>query len=217
MPSEKGICNMLSFAAGVMLSISFIELIPESILISPVIIVMLGTLFGFSLMFILDKKMPHINPESCSNEPDRQIRKTALFLITGMFLHNFPEGMAIATGTISNFKLSLSIALAIAIHDIPEGLCTSSTYFKYSKKRWKSFILSAITSIPTIIGFFIAYYLYKWITPAMTGFVMSATAGFMVYLTIEELLPFSCTKKPNTLPLFFFLFGLLSVIALQVL
>ena len=127
-PSKKFMFNMLSFAGGVMLSISFLELIPESIHLSSVFVSILGISLGALSMYGLDKLVPHIHPELCEQEQGCKLRKTATYLILGIFLHNLPEGMAIALGSVSGVKVGLVIALAIAIHNIPEGICTSAPY-----------------------------------------------------------------------------------------
>ena len=166
-PSKLFMYNMMSFAAGVMLAISFLELIPESIHLSSIWICSIGVLLGALVMFTLDKFVPHIHPGSISTDHDKKCHKslksTAIYLIVGIFLHNFPEGMAIATGSASNIGISLTIALAIAIHNIPEGICTSAPYFYCTKKRLKSFLISSSTAIPILVGFIFAYFLFRYI------------------------------------------------------
>jgi ZIP family zinc transporter len=123
-PKESFMYIMLAFAAGVMLSISFLELIPESIRLSSIPVAGIGLLLGALLMYALDKSIPHIHPELGTQEPGHKLKRTAIYLMVGIFLHNFPEGMAMATGAVSDFSITLAIALAIAIHNIPEGMAT---------------------------------------------------------------------------------------------
>ena len=84
-PSSKFMFNMLAFAGGVMLAISFLELIPESIELSSVLISVVGGSFGAFLMYGLDKAIPYIHPEPCSQEQGCKLRKTATYLILGNF------------------------------------------------------------------------------------------------------------------------------------
>ena len=215
-PSRRFMYNMLAFAGGVMLAVSFLELIPESINLSSVWICGIGILAGSLVMFSLDKLIPHIHLELCSQEQGCRLRRTALYLLIGIFLHNFPEGMAIALGSVTEIKLSIIIALAIAIHDIPEGICTSAPYFHCTGKRMKSFLLSSSTAIPTIAGFFLAGALFSIITPAMVGLIAGATAGLMIYITCDELIPTSCNSKSHE-TMFSLIFGVLFVIMLGLL
>ncbi len=214
-PSEKFMYNMLAFAGGVMLAISFLELIPESIKFSSMIICSLGILFGSFIMFILEKTVPHEHASICPRNKDYELKRTSLYLIFGMFLHNFPEGMAIATGTVSSdLKTSLIIALAIAIHNIPEGICTSVPYYLYSKKRLKSFLVSSVTAIPVLIGFVSATFIFQNISNSLIGFIIGATAGLMIYITADELIPSSCCKLTNNKTIFYLVAGILLVVLL---
>ena len=193
-PSQVFLYNMLAFAAGVMLAVSFLELIPESIAISSVWLACLGILVGSLAMYGVDRLIPHIHPEMCEQEHGCNIRRTATFLLLGIFIHNLPEGMAVAAGSVSGFQLSLVIAIAIAVHDIPEGICTSAPYYYCTRRRLKSFLVSSSTAIPTIIGFFLAYFLFQNIPGYLIGIITAATAGFMVYISADELIPVSCRK-----------------------
>lgn len=192
-PSYQFICIMLSFAAGVMLAISFLELIPESIHLSSVTVCITGVIAGALLMFGLDCMIPHIHPELCSQEHGRNLQRTSIYLILGIFLHNFPEGMAIAVGTVSDIKISMAVAFAISIHNIPEGICTSAPFYRVTGKPLKSFLASSSTAIPILIGYLLARHLFLNIPNGIIGFIISATAGLMIYITADELIPTSCS------------------------
>lgn len=214
-PSPAFMYNMLSFAAGVMLAISFLELIPESIEFSSIEICVLGMLLGSLLMYGIDRLLPHIHPELLEQEQGRHLRKTATYLIIGIFLHNFPEGMAIAIGTVSDTKLSLTIALAIAIHNIPEGICTSAPYYLCTNKRLKSFLVSSSTALPILFGFLFATKLYQHISHELVGLIIGATAGLMIYICADELIPSSCNKTTNHSTIFSLIFGAIFVVLLK--
>jgi len=216
-PSERFMFNMLAFAGGVMLAISFLELIPESIALSSIWIAIFGVVVGSGLMFAVDKAIPHIHPELCGQEHGRNLKKTAAYLLIGIFLHNFPEGMAIAIGAVSDIKVSLVIALAIAIHNIPEGITTSAPYFHCTKKRLKSFLISSSTAIPLLVGFLLASWLYQYISLQLVGFIIGATAGLMIYITADEIIPSSCCKLSTHTTIFSLILGILFVMLLGLL
>lgn len=216
-PSESFMFNMLSFAAGVMLAISFLELIPESIHLSSIWYCVIGVILGSLVMYGLDKLIPHIHPELCGQEQGRNLERTPLYLTLGIFLHNFPEGMAIAMGAVTDIRVSLVIALAIAVHNIPEGIATSAPYYYYSKDRLKSFLVSASTAIPIIIGFVFAYYLYQSIPLQIVGLVVGATASLMIYICSDELIPASCSKLTSHTTIFSLIAGVLFVVMLGLL
>lgn len=217
-PSERFMFNMLAFAAGVMLAVSFLELIPESIVMSSIPVCVAGIIIGAIILYLLDRAVPHINPEMCSQEPGtKRLKKTAVYLLIGIFLHNFPEGMAMAIGGVTELRLTLIVALAIAIHDVPEGICTSAPYFLATGRRMKSFLVSFSTAIPTLAGFLIAYYLYQFIPIWLVGFVIAATAGLMIYISGDELIPVSCRKMSEYNTIFSLIVGVLLVVILGLL
>ena len=212
-PTLAYMCNMLCFAAGVMLGISFLELIPESIHISSVGVCVGGLITGSLVMYGVDRIIPHIHPELCSQEQGCNLQRTSVYLILGIFLHNFPEGMAIAIGSVTEIKVSLVIALAIAIHNIPEGICTSAPFYLTTGKRLKSFLVSSSTAVPILIGYLLARYLFGHITPMVIGFIIGATAGLMIYITVDEIIPNSCAGTDHR-TIFFLLSGIIFVILL---
>jgi len=212
-PSFGYLCNMLCFAAGVMLGISFLELIPASIHMASVGVCVAGLILGSLVMYGLDRLIPHIHPQLCVQEQGRNLQRTSVYLILGIFLHNFPEGMAIAIGSVAGVKVSLSIALAIAVHNIPEGICTSAPYYHTTGARMKSFLASSSTAVPILAGYILARYLFKNITPQIIGFIIGATAGLMIYITVDELIPTSCAGT-NHMTIFSLIVGVIFVILL---
>ncbi|MEM4755549.1 MAG: ZIP family metal transporter [Candidatus Woesearchaeota archaeon] len=217
-PKPLVLANMLSFAAGVMISISFLNLIPESLALAPFWVFFLGSLFGAFVMFSLDRTLPHIHPQLGRAEQGMKLKRTAIYLIIGMFLHNFPEGIALAIGTLSETKTMFAIAIAIAVHNIPEGICTSAPYFAATKNRAKAFFYAATTVLPIIAGFFAAKLLFVHLTPYLIAAVMAATAAIMIYISADELIPFSCNKDHSHWDhsvIFSLLFGVLFVVMLN--
>jgi ZIP family zinc transporter len=213
-PSSGYICNMLCFAAGVMLAISFLELIPESVHLSSRLGCMAGFLMGAFAMYGVDRLLPHIHPRLCSQEQGCNLERTSVYLMFGIFLHNFPEGMAIAIGAVTDISVSLTIALAIAVHDIPEGICTSAPYYLATNKRGRAFLLSSFTAIPTVLGYLIARYLFLDLSTHLVGIIVAATAGLMVYITADELIPHSCAGT-NHQTIFSLVTGVLFVMGLR--
>jgi ZIP family zinc transporter len=211
-PSTIFMFNLLSFTAGVMLTLAFVNLIPESIQLSSFIICAIGIVLGTVVMFIVDKSIAHIHPEFVSQEQGKNIKRTAIYLIAGIFIHHFPEGFAIALGGAISANASLTIAITLAVHDVAEGICTSAPYYYCNNCRWKSFLVSSSTVIPTLIGFFLGYYILTNISLTVAGLVMGMTAGIMIYISADELIPASSYKLSNHSTIFSLILGILFVI-----
>ncbi len=212
-PSFRYVCAMLCFAAGVMLAISFLELIPESVALASAPVCVLGLAAGALGMFGLDRLVPHLHPSLCNQEQGCSLQRASIFLIMGIFMHNFPEGMAIASGEVSDVEASIAIALAIAIHNIPEGICTSASYYHASGNRGAAFLLSSSTALPILVGYFLARWVFKALPPTLTGFIIAVTAGLMIYITADELIPNSCAGQDHR-TIFTFMGGVLFVMLL---
>lgn len=214
-PSERMICLLFSFCGGVMLTISFYNLLPESIKLSSLLIAGLGLIIGALLMYVLDKIIPHCHSHKIGSHEQCLAQKTSMLLLVGMFLHNFPEGMAMALGAVTSYKVTLMIALNISLHDIPEGICTSAPYYFYSKKKLKSFLISAATALPTILGYLLAQAVFDDISKSMVGFIIALTAGIMIYLSIDELLPTAysgLSDKSKKIMIIAFILGIILVL-----
>jgi ZIP family zinc transporter len=191
-PSHRLLSSYLGFAAGVMIAISFLQLIPEALKLTPIVYVIIGFVVGFFTMMFVDDLVPHIHPGLCRQERP-SIKKTALMLLIGIAIHNLPEGIAISSGFTSMEKIGLAIALGIAFHDIPEGIITSAPLYASTRKRLKSFLMSFSTVIPTLVTFFMGLFLFRLIPTALLGIAMSATAGIMFYISGDELIP--CAER----------------------
>lgn len=196
-PSEEYLSSMLSFAAGVMLSISLVNLVPESIKYSSGLLCGIGVILGILVMYSFDFIIPHIDSCSSHEAGKDKYKRPVFLLILGIIMHNFPEGMTIGISSVSTFKLSVPIAFALAIHDIPESICTSAPYYYISKNRIKSFLISISTIIPTLIGFLITFFVFKNISFSILGILIGGAAGLMVYISVLELIPMALAKKKS--------------------
>ncbi|MCX6710422.1 MAG: ZIP family metal transporter [Candidatus Woesearchaeota archaeon] len=213
-PSKEFMYILLAFAAGVMLSVSFLQLMPESVRMSSIWISAVGIVVGSLLMYALDKIIPHLHPELGSQEQGGKLKKSAIYLIIGIFMHNIPEGMAIAIGAFSGLKVGFAIALSIAIHNIPEAACTSASYYYLTRKRKNSFFLASLTSISVLIGFFLLYFFYQIIPESSIGLLIGATAGIMIYISADELIPSSCSLSGSHATIFSLIAGVVIVVLL---
>lgn len=223
---ERLVYNILAFAAGMMLAISFLELIPEAIEMSSPLTAIFGILIGAVIMYILDRMLPHFHPDPisdnvvCDIDDKRKnkvhkMKRTASYLIAGIFFHNFPEGMAIAA--MQDPSTGIAVALAIAVHNIPEGICTSAPYYHATGKKLKAFLLSSSTAIPVLLGFLIARVVFAAVPMNLIGLTAAAAAGLMIYISVDELIPSSCKRLSTYSTVFSLIFGVVAVVVLETL
>ena len=214
-PSDRFTYNMLAFAAGVMISIAFFELIPESIELATPLWAIIGLIVGATIMYIADRLIPHDHADV--HDHHKHMKKTAIFIFLGIFLHNFPEGMAIAFGSVTAYATGLTIAIALAIHNVPSTMTISAPYFYATGKRLKSFLLAFGTIIPLLVGFGIAYFILGQINNLVMGVVAAITAGLIIFISVDEIIPTSCNKlhKASHGTVFSFILGVVLLILLE--
>ncbi len=196
----------LGFSAGVMIYVSFVEIfytakVTLDSLYEPKIaltITTLGFFCGVVLTAIIDKVIPsEKNPHEYkdSNDFDTNMSKSSLFR-TGIFtaialaIHNFPEGFATFASSLQDPKLGISIAVAVAIHNIPEGIAVSVPIYYATQDKMKAFKFSFISGLAEPLGAIIGFILLRNIlNDTVFSFIFAAVAGIMVYISLDELLP----------------------------
>lgn len=198
----KALSVGLGFSAGVMIFLSFTDILPAAKEMLKAIfpnnnewVVYGGFILGIIIAIAIDYFIPdHIDETELLN-PDtvntgKKIKRAGLITATAIFVHNFPEGMATFLTASHNLTLGISVGLAIAIHNIPEGIAVAlPIYHATGKKRLASFY-AALSGISEPIGAIIGMFLLNLFMPQlMIGIAMAAVAGIMIYISFDTLLP----------------------------
>jgi len=203
----------LGFSAGVMIYVSFVEILSkaqESLMNyygSNVGEWMTAASFfgGIFLIGLIDRLVPEYEnphePRSRENlqlikeevpENSLELKRMGLFSALAIAIHNFPEGLATFASALSDPALGLSIAIAIAIHNIPEGISVSVPLYYATGSKRKAFLYSFLSGISEPIGAVIGYFIFRAIfNELIFGILFGGVAGIMVYISIDELLPTS--------------------------
>ncbi len=194
-PGPRFMALSLGFAAGVMILVSFAELLPASIEV-------LGPGWGYgaffvglAVMFLVDVAIPHSYEGVADAGPgdpkaDGRLLRLGLFVALGIGIHNFPEGMATFAGTLADPRLGTAIAVAIALHNIPEGLAVAAPIFAATGSRRKAFWWSFLSGVSEPLGAGLAaLFLLPFLRDTVLGAVLGAVAGLMVFISLDELLP----------------------------
>ncbi len=210
-PKRIVLYGSLAFAASMMLGISFFQLIPEAMKITPFYLVAISFFLGIVIMRVVDKTLPHINPELMKKEKP-SVKKSVIMLVIGMALHNLPEGLAIGIGFAITPSLGIALALGIALHDTPENIATIVPLYNLTKKRMKSFLITSITVLFEVFGFVLGYFILRETPLALLGISLALAAGFMTYISIEELIPAAQIKKNLKVGLISIILGLVCVL-----
>lgn len=205
----------LGFSAGVMIYVSFVEIFGKardaltgSLGQGPGTWATVIAFFaGIALIALIDKFVPNYeNPhelhsieemdQGLENLPKNEahdfgkLHRTGMFAALAIAIHNFPEGLATFTAALTDPALGIAIAVAIAIHNIPEGIAVSVPIFYATGDRRKAFLLSFLSGLSEPVGALFGYLvLMPFFTPTLFDVLFASVAGIMVFISLDELLP----------------------------
>jgi ZIP family zinc transporter len=190
-PGDRFMAGSLGFAAGIMILVSFAELLPDAIEEIGFLSGYLAFFGGMLLMFVIDVSIPHLYLAESPREDRRSaLWRTGLLLTLGIGIHNFPEGMATFAATLKDTSLGVAMAVAIAVHNIPEGIAVSAPVYAATGSRRRAFAFSLLSGVAEPIGALVAaLILLPILTPAVLAATLAVVAGLMVFISLDELVP----------------------------
>lgn len=200
----------LGFSAGVMIYVSMVEIFVKardslSLVAGDsrgYLYTTLAFFSGIALIALIDKLVPsYENPHEVRGVEDMSInreaaikkgklRRMGLFSALAIGIHNFPEGLATFVGGLQDPALGISIAVAIAIHNIPEGIAVSVPLYYATGSRKKAFGYSFLSGLAEPVGAMVGYFLFlRFFNEFVFGILFAMVAGIMVFISLDELLP----------------------------
>lgn len=206
--NKKFLSFSLGLSAGVMIYVSFVELLRNA---EDVLSTELGMregmgltvvcfFLGILLIGIIDRLVPSFenphevrsveNMQEVPNQVNAKLKRMGVMTALAIGIHNFPEGIATFMAALESPTLGIAIAVAIAIHNIPEGIAVSVPIFYATGNRKKAFLYSLLSGLAEPIGALLAWIvLMPFMSPTMMGCIFAAVAGIMVFISLDELLP----------------------------
>jgi len=200
--------TLLSFAlglsAGVMIYVSFVEIFPkafesinnlyeESL---AYIITTIAFFFGVGFIALIDRLIPEkSNPHEFTSDLNGKGKKENLmrlgvFSAIAIAIHNFPEGLATFMAALESPTLGISIAIAIAIHNVPEGIAVAVPIYHATNSKKRAVGLTLLSGLAEPVGALVGYLILRPFFNDLTfGLIFAAVAGIMVYISLDELLP----------------------------
>lgn len=212
---DKIVMASLAFAAGVMITVSVTDLVPESLVllsnnlskITTIVISFLGLLLGIVISMIIDYYLPDKPPQDTK---DKSLFKVGIISMIAIILHNLPEGIATFVATSSDVKLGLSLAIAIAMHNIPEGISISVPIYYSTGSRKRAIFYTLISALAEPLGALLAFiFLKNFVNDTVLGILFSLIAGIMLQISFCELLPTARRYNNKKYLLLFFVIGVI--------
>ena len=202
---HKFLSFALGLSAGVMIYVSFIEIFPKAFQSlseafstdQAYFYTTLAFFVGVGIIAFIDYIIPNEhNPHELHGQEETEVTKKKKLMRLGVFtalaiaIHNFPEGLATFIATVAEPELGISIAIAIAIHNIPEGIAVAIPIYHATQSKKKAVIWTFLSGLAEPVGAVIGYLLLSTIFNELTfGFLFAGVAGIMVYISLDELLP----------------------------
>lgn len=209
--TNRVVVASLSFASGVMLTVSILDLIPEAITllnyksIIEILIITVFMVLGALLTKKIDKCMPEVD-----NNSKKGLYRVGIISMFAIIMHNIPEGIATFMTTSTNLSLGLSLTIAIALHNIPEGISIAVPIFYSTGNRKKALFYTLVSAISEPFGALLAFlFLKPFMNNLVMGLLMAVIAGIMSYISFFELLPKSLSYKNKSLSYIFFVIGII--------
>ncbi len=206
--NTKFLSIALGFSAGVMIYLSFVEIFPKSReILSDEVGPQLGYLYtvmaffiGMLLIAFIDKLVPAFeNPHELKRVEqirdseyvkNKKLYRMGLMSAVAITIHNFPEGLATFLAALQDIRLGLPIAVAIAIHNIPEGIAISVPIYHATGSRKKAFMYSFLSGLAEPLGALVGFFiLMPFMSQTLFGFMFASVAGIMVFISVDNLLP----------------------------
>ena len=177
----------LSLSMTIMICISIFELIPNSLkdiilkynYTYGIIISILVFLLGYQTVYFINKKI----------KTNNSLYKIGILNLITLFLHNFPEGIAVFISAYNNIKLGIKLCISIIIHNIPEGMIISVPLYYSGYSRGRVVLYTFISSLAEPLGALLSYiFLKNIINNESLSLILLFVAGLMISLSINDIL-----------------------------
>lgn len=204
--NKKFLAVSLGFSAGVMIYVSMVEIFQKANTILSSLygakqgtaITICGFFGGMLLIGLIDKLLPdEKNPHefrevqnAVTPKTENALMRTGIFTALAIGIHNFPEGLATFISALDQPSVAIPIVVAIALHNIPEGIAVSVPIFYATGDKKKAFLYSFASGLSEPLGALIGYFiLLPFMNELVYGIMFAGVAGIMVFISLDELLP----------------------------
>ena len=214
---DKLISLSCAFASGVMFSLSIFDLVPESIKLigrNYVSWITVGIVFLFMLVGIVTSIILEIVTSKVST--NNSLYQVGILTALAIIIHNIPEGIVTYTVSNKNIILGITICLAIALHNIPEGISIAIPIYYATMSKFKAILYTFISANSELLGAIITYlFLGKFMNDLILGIIFAFTAGIMMALSYDKLLPTGIIYHKKLAYSFFIIGLIVMLISLQ--
>lgn len=187
-PSSRFLGVLMGITSGLMLSVVAFDLLPEAYEIAGLGTEVLGILLGVATVMFVEGLFPVSKGNKITSTSKSHFFRTGALLGIAIAIHNLPEGLAIGSGYMFTSKMGITMAIVIALHNFPEGLAMAAPLRLSGSSALKVVLLTVLAGIPTGIGAFIGAILGS-VSDFFIGLCLAFAGGTMLYITCGEMIP----------------------------
>lgn len=215
----------LSFSAGIMIYTAFMAILPEGIhlledgLGEPGYYIALAAFFGGMFLTALVEKIVHKfgghyhhhhGEGHHEHEHNHHTSNLGILSAIAIAIHNLPEGLAIYTTGLKDISLAIPIAIGVILHNIPLSIAITMPIFYATGSRKRGFLYSLIVGLCQPLGAVIGHLvLSNFLNDTLNGILFSIVGGIMIFISLDELLPISRQDDDHHLGIYVTILGMI--------
>lgn len=220
---RQTVAHLISLATGTLLSVAFMELLPEAIAQARVgerHLVFASVLGGILLFFVLEKALiwRHAHGvDSHGHVHHHGLRYAGPLVMVGDTFHNFLDGVLLTAAFVADPKLGVATGIAIIAHEIPQEVGDFAIMLESGFSRWQTFALNGISSLAMVVGALLAWWQFDLLQKHL-AFALAFTAASFLYISIADLIPSlhrGVTLQETAAQIFWIAVGVLLMLTLQ--
>lgn len=190
--AQKAALFLITFAAGVLLGVAFLDLIPEAFeILENIKVVAFWILSAIVLLFVIERYLWWYHHHRFDTE-DHSHQHTqpahAYLLLAGDSIHNFIDGVLIASAFLLSFPVGVTVTIGIIAHELPQEVADFSVMIAAGFSRAKTLILNLASALATLVGAVLAYF-YLSGAEGLIPYLLAIGAGVFIYIALSDLIP----------------------------
>ena len=221
---SKILLILVAFAAGTLIGSAFLHLLPEAIEATrgeegSLLILFLYLILGFSFFYILETFIGWHHHHAREHPEVKMVKPVAYLILVSDGIHNFIDGLIIASSYILSFPLGVATTLAVAFHEIPQEVGDIGVLIHSGFKKTQALFFNFFSGVLAVFGGIIGFLLSGSLEGSMT-FLLPLAAGAFIYTASSDLIPeikHKDTPQRGLIYFFIFLFGIALMLAIKLL
>ncbi|MDR2063294.1 MAG: ZIP family metal transporter [Candidatus Nomurabacteria bacterium] len=179
-----------AFAAGALLTAAFLDLLPEALeKEADVRLVLMSAFLGLILFFILEGALKWFHSHKTSTrKPAKGVAPMVPMIIIGDTIHNFIDGVAIASGFLISPLSGIVVTLAVTAHEVPQEIGDFGVMLNSGMKRRKVIMVNAASALATTVSA-VVFYMIGEAAEISFAPLLGLVAGFFIYIALSDIIP----------------------------